>query len=90
MEKGWTKSHARRNRDRRQEASLEDPNLFYKLERIQSGKASAQDVLHVHLLDQALIDASTPPKLTDVGQGILQALRISSQIDAWTQSGQHK
>ncbi|KGQ20616.1 hypothetical protein LF41_1153 [Lysobacter dokdonensis DS-58] len=54
---------------------MEQLDLFYKLERIRCGKASTKDVLYVRLLDQGLIDGSTPPKLTDVGQGMLNDLR---------------
>lgn len=77
---------ARRQDDQTRE-SLEKHDLCFVLERIHRGNASLQDIARAGLLGGCFIDSSEPPKLTDVGQEILQALQATARPGHWPAAG---
>lgn len=81
IENKWNELQASQIGTRRQddepEASLERHDLIFVLERIERGNGSTMDIVRVGHLGACFIDASEPPKLTEVGLDILRALQAA-------------
>ena len=81
VEQKWNEIQASRIGTRRQddepEGLLERHDLLFVLERIDRGVGLTKDIARVGHLGACFIDASEPPKLTEVGRDILRALRAA-------------